>query len=94
MPWVRGYVRADATLVRGYPRWAPSARRETGILAGGGLAVVVVGSGGVASGAGTSPRTPSTMQYPVTFDTRAGKVPRPRPGVSYPIPWVREDGAL
>lgn len=93
MPWVRDYVRSDGTPVRGYSRWAPGARREMGILAIVALAVVGIGDTGTGPGSGIGPRPQSTVQYPIRFDTPATRTPHPRPTVSYPIPWVRQDGA-
>lgn len=90
MPWVNGYIRGDGTRVRGYSRWAAGARREMSTLVLFGVAVAVIGSAPSSSGGkGELPR-PSSTVYPVKFPGwNKAPAPRPRPTVSYPIPWDR-----
>lgn len=90
MPWVRSYVRSDGTPVRGHWRWAPGAKRETMILGVVALAVVGLGNGNVSAGGEKTPRSRTTVQYPIRFDNvPAARAPQPRPTVSYPIRWER-----
>ena len=88
MPWVRDYVRADGTPVRGHSRWAQGARREMTIFAGFALAVVVLGNGNASTGSGeAAPRPQSTVQYPIRFDNAPPpRIVQPRATVSYPAP--------
>ncbi|MFE7332891.1 hypothetical protein ACFU8W_50465 [Streptomyces sp. NPDC057565] len=77
--------------MRGYSRWAAGARREMSTLVLFGLAVAVIGNAPNSNTGGKSelPR-PSSTVYPVKFPGwNKTPVPRPRPTVSYPIPWDR-----
>ncbi|ANP51401.1 hypothetical protein J2Z21_002800 [Streptomyces griseochromogenes] len=88
MPFVRPYVRADGTQVRGHVRWAPGARREMTILAVFGLVVLGFGHAGGRNENGAGPQPRPTVSYPIRFDQITPHAPRgaePRPTVSYPV---------
>lgn len=94
MPWIRDYVRSDATPVRGHSRWPAGARREMTIFAGFALAVVTLGNGNVSAGSGDgAPWSQSTVQYPIRFDnTPPPRIVQPRPTVSYPVRFPETEG--
>lgn len=85
MPWIRPYVRADGTQVKGHSRWAAGARREMAIVAVVGVVVLAGGNTAPSKGPGGKPYPrPTSGVYPVRFPGWEKK-PLPQPTVSYPI---------
>ncbi|MFE3182803.1 hypothetical protein ACFXKR_18310 [Streptomyces violascens] len=86
MPKVSEHIRSGYT-VRQHSRWAAGGRQQLAILV---IALVVAAGAGAmpaAGGAGNTPHPQNSPVYPVKLPGSQVPPARPKPAVTYPIPW-------